>query len=86
MPLQSEPVKLSAEQVAELKRNLADLRHDINNNVALMLSAIEMMRRRPDTFEKMLDSLGRQPHRINEAVVQFSKALETALQGVKPEA
>ena len=84
MSLQSEPVTLSAEQVAELKRNLADLRHDINNNVALMLSAIEMIRRRPDTFEKMLDSLGRQPHRINEAVVQFSKALESALQGVKP--
>jgi hypothetical protein len=64
-----------------LKRNLADLRHDINNNVALLLSAIEMMRRRPETFEKMLDSMARQPHRINEAVVQFSKALETAILG-----
>jgi hypothetical protein len=85
MSLPSEPVTLSAEQVAELKRMLADLRHDINNNVALMLSAVEMMRRRPETFEKMLDSLGRQPHRITEAVVQFSKALESALQSVKPE-
>ncbi|HTV41048.1 MAG TPA: hypothetical protein VMF08_10765 [Candidatus Sulfotelmatobacter sp.] len=86
MPSQSEPVTLSAEQVAELKRNLADLRHDINNNVALMLSAVEMMRRRPETFDKMLESIGRQPHRITEAVVQFSKALERALQVVKPEA
>jgi His Kinase A (phospho-acceptor) domain len=85
MSLPSEPVTLSAEQVAELKRMLADLRHDINNNVALMLSAVEMMRRRPETFEKMLDSLGRQPHRITETVVQFSKALESALQSVKPE-
>jgi hypothetical protein len=84
MPLPSEPVTLSAEQVAELKRNLVDLRHDLNNNVALILSAIEMMRRRPDTFEKMLDSMARQPHRITEAVVQFSKALETALAGPKP--
>jgi hypothetical protein len=84
MSLPSEPVTLSAEQVAELKRMLADLRHDINNNVALMLSAVEMMRRRPETVEKMLDSMGRQPHRITEAVVQFSKALESALQGVKP--
>lgn len=81
----SEPVTLSAEQVAELKRNLADLRHDINNNVALILSAIEMMRRRPETYERMLDSMARQPNRITEAVVGFSKALETALMGSKQE-
>jgi hypothetical protein len=86
MPLPSEPVTLSAEQVAELRRNLVDLRHDINNNVALILSAIEMMRRRPDTFEKMLDSMARQPHRITGAVVEFSKALESALMGPKHEA
>jgi hypothetical protein len=77
-------VTLSAEQVAEIKRNLADLRHDINNNVALMLSAIEMMRRRPETFEKMLDSMARQPHRITETVVQFSKALESTLGITRP--
>ncbi|HEY1786590.1 MAG TPA: hypothetical protein VGJ73_00465 [Verrucomicrobiae bacterium] len=86
MPSPSEPVTLSAEQVAELKHNLADLRHDINNNVALMLSAIEMMRRRPDTFEKMIESMARQPHRVTEAVVKFSKSLETALLGSKPQA
>ena len=83
-PLQ--PVTLSAEQVAELKQQLVDLRHDINNNVALMLSAIEMMRRRPESAEKMLDSMGRQPHRITEAVLRFSKALETALHLVRQEA
>ena len=66
MPLPLQPVTLSAEQIGELKQKLADLRHDINNNVALMLSAIEMMRRRPESFEKMLDSMARQPHRINE--------------------
>lgn len=80
----SEPVTLSAEQVAELKLALADLRHDINNNVALILSAIEMMRRRPETFEKMLDSMARQPNRITGAVMQFSKALESALQITRP--
>ncbi|HXC34392.1 MAG TPA: hypothetical protein VNV43_00860 [Candidatus Acidoferrales bacterium] len=84
MPLPSEPVTLSVEQIVELNRNLADLRHDINNNVALILSGIEMMRRRPDTFERMLDSMARQPQRITETVAQFSKALETALQITRP--
>ncbi|HEX3626346.1 MAG TPA: hypothetical protein VH280_13080 [Verrucomicrobiae bacterium] len=84
MSLQIQPVTLSAEQVADLKGKLADLRHDINNNVALLLSAIEMMRRRPETFEKMLDSMARQPNRISETVTQFSKALETALNITRP--
>ena len=84
MSLPAEPVTLTAEQVAELKGKLADLRHDINNNVALILSAIEMMRRRPETFEKMLDSMARQPQRITDAVVEFSKTLEGALKITRP--
>ena len=79
MPLPSEPVTLSAEQVGLLKQELSDLRHDVNNNVALILSAIEMIRRRPETFEKMLDSMTRQPKRINEAIAHFSKVVENAL-------
>ena len=39
-----------------------------------------MIRRRPETVEKMLDSFARQPKRINEAIAQFSTALESALQ------
>ncbi|MGH7979872.1 MAG: hypothetical protein ACREE6_10895 [Limisphaerales bacterium] len=79
-----QPVTLTAGQVAELKGKLADLRHDINNNVALILSAIEMMRRRPESFEKMLESMARQPHRILETVMQFSKAMENTLQTPQP--
>ena len=83
MSLPSEPVTLSVEQVRELKQKLSDLRHDVNNNIALMLSAVEMIRRRPETMEKMLDSVARQPKRINDAVVEFSKALESALRITK---
>ncbi|MGH7939951.1 MAG: hypothetical protein ACREE6_05555 [Limisphaerales bacterium] len=82
LPLQA--ITLSAEQVGELKQKLADLRHDINNNVALILSAIEMIRRRPESSEKMIESMARQPHRITETVIQFSKALESALQITRP--
>ena len=79
MSLPSEPVTLSVEQLRELKQKLTDLRHDVNNNVALMLSALEMMRRRPETVEKMLDSLARQPKKVNDTVMEFSKTLETVL-------
>jgi hypothetical protein len=84
MPLPSESVTLSVEQIAELKQRLADLRHDVNNKVALMLSAVEMMRRRPETAENMLDSFSRQPQKLMEAVTEFSAALEAALKITRP--
>ena len=79
MPLPTEPVTLTVEQIGELKQKLSDLRHDVNNNISLMLSAVEMIRRRPETLENMLDAFGRQPRKINDAVAQFAKALESAL-------
>jgi uncharacterized protein YoxC len=79
MSLPSEPVTLSVEQVRELKQKLSDLRHDVNNNIALMLSAIEMIKRRPESVEKMLESLARQPRRVNDTVTEFSRDLEKAL-------
>jgi hypothetical protein len=75
----SESVTLSGEEVRELRQKLSDLRHDVNNNIALMLATVEMIRRRPDTLESMLDSCARQPKKVAEAVAQFSKALESAL-------
>jgi hypothetical protein len=84
MPLPSEPVTLSVEQIKELKHQLTDLRHDVNNKVALMLSAVEMIRRRPENATNMLDSFARQPEKLIEAVAKFSTALESALQITKP--
>ena len=84
MTLPSEPVTLSVEQIRELNQKLSDLRHDVNNNIALMLSALEMIRRRPETVEKMLDSLSRQPQKVIDAVAQFSKNLETSLHITRP--
>jgi uncharacterized protein YoxC len=80
MSLPSSPVTLSVEQISELKQKLSDLRHDVNNNVSLMLSAVELIRGRPESTQNMLDSLARQPQRINDAVAQFAKAIESALQ------
>jgi hypothetical protein len=72
-------VTLSPEQIKELKQQLSDLRHDANNSVSLMLSALEMIRRRPESTPNMLESLARQPQKINDTIAQFAKALETAL-------
>lgn len=84
MSLPTEPVTLSVEQIRELKQKLSDLRHDVNNNVALMLSAVEMIRRKPESRDSMLDSFARQPQKVTDAVTRFSKDLEAALQISRP--
>ena len=79
MSLPTEPITLSAEQIGELNQKLADLRHDINNHASLILASSELIRRRPETAERMLTSLGEQPPKIVAAVKQFSDDLEAAL-------
>ena len=84
MSLPTEPVTLSPEQIRELKQKLSDLRHDVNNNVALMLSALQMIRRKPESRDAMLDSFARQPQKVTDAVTRFSKDLEAALKISRP--
>jgi RNA polymerase sigma factor (sigma-70 family) len=54
MSLPTEPVTLGVEQIGELNRKLADLRHDINNYASLILASAELLRRRPETAERMM--------------------------------
>jgi len=79
MSLPTEPVTLSIEQIGELNKKLADLRHDVNNYASLILASAELLRRRPETAERMLASLNEQPPKILAAVRQFSNDLEAAL-------
>lgn len=84
MPLPTEPVTLSVEQVGELNRQLADARHDVNNYVALILASVELLRRKPETAERMLNSLLEQPPKITAAIKKFSTDFETALRITRP--
>ena len=84
MPLPTEPVTLSVEQICELNQKLADLRHDINNRVSVMLASTELLRRRPETAERMLTGLAEQPPKIIEMITQFSRDLEAAFHITRP--
>ncbi|HUA67613.1 MAG TPA: hypothetical protein VMA13_03615 [Candidatus Saccharimonadales bacterium] len=84
MPLPTEPVTLNVKQIGELNQKLADLRHDINNYASLILASAELLRRKPETAERMLASLGEQPPKIIAAVKRFSGDLEAALHITRP--
>ena len=84
MPLPTQPVTLNVEQIAALSRKLATLRHDLNNNLALVTAAVEIIRRKPESTERMLNGLTEKPQKIAEAIAEFSRELEMALGITRP--
>ena len=79
MPLPNQPVTLSVEQIGELNKKLSNMRHDVNNNLALVIAAVEIIRLKPEAAERMLHGMGERPQKIADAIKQFSSDLETAL-------
>jgi hypothetical protein len=84
MPLPNQPVTLSVSQIGELNQRLAVLRHDVNNSLSLMVAAIELIKRRPETAVRMWGTLVEQPRKVTETVEQFSRDLESALRITQP--
>jgi hypothetical protein len=79
MGLPTESVTLTAPQIAELNQKLSDMRHNINNNLALLVAALELIRRKPEIALKMADNMAAQPDRINVEIQAFSSEFEKTL-------
>jgi hypothetical protein len=84
MPLPSLPVTLTVEQIAELNRKLSSMRHDINNHLSLIIAAVELIRHKPATADRMLATLAEQPSRIADALKMFSADFEGVLGITRP--
>ena len=76
MEMPEHPVTLTVEQIADLNRKLSILRHDVNNNLALIIAAAEVVRYKPNLADKMLTTLAEQPPKIGEAITKFSADFE----------
>ena len=79
MPLPSQPVTLTVEQLAELNGKLSAMRHDINNHLSLIIAAVELIRHKPQMAERMMATLVEQPPRIADSLAKFSAEFERAL-------
>jgi hypothetical protein len=79
MGLPSEPVLMTPEQVAALSRKLSELRHNVNNHLALMVAALELIRRKPESVPRMINNLTEQPQKIVEEIKKFAVELEKTL-------
>jgi len=76
MGLPQQAVTLSHEQIADLNQKLSKLRHDLNNNLAMMLAAAELAKLKPDIAAKMLDRVIEQPSKISAQIREFSAEFE----------
>jgi hypothetical protein len=84
MPLPSEPVTLTVAQLDELNKQLSNMRHDINNNLSLIIAAAELIRHKPQMAERMITTLGEQPARIMDAMTKFTSQFEHTLRITRP--
>ena len=55
------------------------MRHDINNHLSLIVAAVELIRYKPETLERMMNTLVEQPPRVSKALQLFSAQFESAL-------
>jgi len=62
-----------------LSRQLATMRHDINNHLYLIVAAAEIIRHKPELTPKMLPTFVEQPAKITALVEEFSGQFERAL-------
>jgi hypothetical protein len=76
MAMPQSPVTLTPEQIAELNEKLATTRHDINNNLSLIVAAVELMRRKPELAPRMIESISQQPDKIIAQMRGFSAEFE----------
>lgn len=72
-------VTLNEEQVNDLNQKLSHMRHEINNQLSLVVAAMELIRLKPELRERMIDTVGQQPPKISAEVAKFSSAFEQAL-------
>jgi hypothetical protein len=69
-------VNLTPEQVKELNKKLSNMRHEINNQLALVVAALELIRFRPELRDKMLETVAQQSPKILAEVAKFSAEFE----------
>lgn len=79
MGLPQQPITLESQQVAELAQKLQIMRHNINNNLALIVAALELVKRKPEMSQKLIDNMAQQPDRIISEVRRFSDEFEATL-------
>ena len=74
--MSDQPTLLTAEEMAELQKKFSDIKHSINNALAVMMALSEMSQRRPDYGEKLASTVLTKAPQIVASLQEFTNALK----------
>ena len=66
---------LSPEEMAELQKKFSEIKHGINNALAVMMALSEISQRRPDYAEKLATTVLSKAPQIVSSLQEFTQAL-----------
>ncbi len=75
---------VTAEELGELQKKFSEIKHSINNALAVMMALSEMSQRRPDYAEKLATTVLSKAPQIVSSLQEFTQALNDKA-GPKPE-
>ncbi|HXP35439.1 MAG TPA: hypothetical protein VN827_07825 [Chthoniobacterales bacterium] len=74
---------LSPEELVQLQKKFSEIKHSINNALAVMMALSEMSQRRPDYSEKLATTVLSKAPQIVSSLQEFTQLLNEKT-GVKP--
>ena len=74
---------VSTEELVQLQKKFSEIKHSINNALAVMMALSEMSQRRPDYAEKLATTVLSKAPQIVSSLQEFTQALNEKI-GVKP--
>jgi hypothetical protein len=74
---------ISREDLVELQKKFSEIKHSINNALAVMMALSEMSQRRPDYAEKLASTVLNKAPQIVAGLQEFTQALNDKA-GAKP--
>ena len=66
---------LSPEEVAQLQKKFSEIKHSINNALAVIMALSEMSQRRPDYAEKLATTVLSKAPQIVSSLQEFTQVL-----------
>jgi uncharacterized protein YpiB (UPF0302 family) len=75
---------VTAEELTQLQKKFSEIKHSINNALAVMMALSEMSQRRPDYAEKLASTVLTKAPQIVTSLQEFTQALNEKA-GPKPE-
>jgi hypothetical protein len=85
LSIMSDPARtISHEELVELQKEFSEIKHAINNALAVMMALSEMSQRRPDYSEKLASTVLAKAPQIVSSLQEFTQALNDKA-GPKPE-